>query len=80
MTQTTIIDLPPPQRKNITMPDANDASPDSNSPANSDDDVDSTVQSVTDLFDQMDRAAFRRMLASRDARRDAFSQTKTAKR
>jgi len=62
------------------MPDANDASPDSESAAKSDDDAESKVQSLTDLFDQMDRAAFKRVLANRDAHRDGYRRTKTDNR
>jgi len=62
------------------MPDANDASQKSDSSANADDDAESTVQSLTDLFDQMDRAAFKRVLANRDARRDGYRRAKTDNR
>ena len=32
------------------------------------------IQSLTDFFDQMDRAAFKRALANRDAHRDALQE------
>jgi len=62
------------------MPDANDASHQSDSSANADDDAESTIQSLTDLFDQMDRAAFKRVLANRDARSDGYRRAKTDNR
>jgi hypothetical protein len=63
-----------------TMPDANDALPKKNDSAQSDDDADSTVQSLTDFFDQMDRASFKRMLDSRDARRENLRPAKSDRR
>ena len=36
---------------------------------------DDNIQSLTDFFDQMDRAAFKRALANRDAQREAKSKS-----
>ena len=56
------------------MTDADEASPSTDQPAGEEEN--SNVQSLTDLFDQMDRAAFKRALANRDAFRDAWQSRK----
>lgn len=70
------------------MTDAQDASAgseDSSDPAGDHADAGAgrdgdNIQSLTDFFDQMDRAAFKRALANRDSRREADSPPKSQRR
>lgn len=60
------------------MTDAEDASPSADESVP--DAEPSNVQSLTDLFDQMDRAAFKRALANRDALREVREEKKPQSR
>lgn len=62
------------------MTDANDASPAGKKPDNTDENAEPTFQSLTDFFDQLDRANFRRMLANREAYGESYRQSKSSSR
>jgi hypothetical protein len=62
------------------MTNANDAPPAGKNPENTDEDGEPTVQSLTDFFDQLDRANFRRVLANREAYGESYRQSKSSSR
>ena len=62
------------QKSNAASDSDDAASEPADDPASSDSE---NIQTLTDFFDQMDRAAFKRALANRDAQRE--NDTKTPK-
>ena len=62
------------------MTDADDASKSRDESGSDADASSSNVQSLTDLFDQMDRAAFKRALANRDANGNSLNKSKSQSR
>jgi hypothetical protein len=62
------------------MTDANDASPAGEKPEKAAEDAEPTIQSLTDFFDQLDRANFRRVLANREAYGESYRQSKSSSR
>ena len=61
------------------MTDARNAAANTDDQVPADEEAESKVQSLTDFFDQRDRAAFRRALAIRDAYREKLRQSRPGK-
>jgi hypothetical protein len=76
-----IILAPRPDVKTTMTTNAGDAScdDDDNHAESPEDDTDSTVVSLTDLFDEMDRAAFKRVLDSREAHGESLERAQSRK-